>query len=374
MKKLWVLVFLVLSGNAWSPVKAAESMKEFYSLQGTQDAILSSSVRFWIKINSEYSTHEGVIHDSKYIDHIYQVLHLKGSRRSFGGQILQARRKWKEVLLSVHRKQSTPEKMSSSEKFVFEMFRDIHEPNKFLNAAHRKRLRFQLGQKDRFLEGLRQSGKYLKKMEEVFEKEGLPQELARIPFVESSFNLKAVSKVGASGIWQFTQSTAQLFIRVDEELDERNDPIRATEAAAKLLKLNYESLGNWPLAVTAYNHGRKRLMRGSSVSGSSDLSTLIHEYRSRSFGFASRNFFAELLAMVELEKNPGQYFSHYERLSPLSFREVQVQTPTQISEITGKFRERESDLRALNPALRVEVWSQLSPVPSGYWFRFPVEL
>jgi membrane-bound lytic murein transglycosylase D len=110
-----------------------------------------------------------------------------------------------------------------------------------LNAAHRKRLRFQLGQKDRFLDGLYQSGRFLSFMEDIFKKEGMPLELTRLPFVESSFNIRARSKVGASGIWQFMRSTARLFIKLSPAIDERNDPLRATEAAARLLRYNFES-------------------------------------------------------------------------------------------------------------------------------------
>ena len=110
----------------------------------------------------------------------------------------------------------------------------VAEPNKYLNAAHYRRLRSQLGQKDRFLEGYIASGRYLPTMEKIFAAEGLPWELTRLPFVESSFNLAARSKVGASGIWQFMRSTGRLYLKIRGELDERNDPIRATEAVIDL--------------------------------------------------------------------------------------------------------------------------------------------
>src|SRR5690606_22709448 len=134
-----------------------------------------------------------------------------------------------------------------------ELFRKIGDPNKFLNAAHYKRLRFQLGLKDRFLDGVKLSGEYLPFMDRIFIEHGLPFELTRLPIVESRYNAKARSKVGASGIWQFMPRTGADFMMINDAVDERNDPLRATEAAAKLLSINYKTLGNWPLAVTAYN-------------------------------------------------------------------------------------------------------------------------
>ena len=100
------------------------------------------------------------------------------------------------------------------------------------------------------------------------------------------------------------RSTGRLFLKINDTVDERNDPVRATEAAAKLLKGNYESLRTWPLAVTAYNHGRKGMMRAVSRVGSDDLDDVVDDYHSRTFGFASSNFFTELLASIEVEKMP----------------------------------------------------------------------
>ncbi|MEK6579699.1 MAG: transglycosylase SLT domain-containing protein, partial [Bdellovibrionota bacterium] len=168
------------------------------------DPRLKKNVDFWIKIYTEYDSKQGVMHDAKYIDHIYENLTFETtSQPSSQRYMKKLKNRWKDILMAVHRKQRTPEKMTDEEKRVFEMFADVKETDKFLKAAHHKRLRFQLGQKDRFREGLYYSGYYIPIMEEIFKREGLPLELTRLPFVESSFNIKARSKVGASGIWQF---------------------------------------------------------------------------------------------------------------------------------------------------------------------------
>jgi len=85
--------------------------------------------------------------------------------------------------------------------------------------------------------------------------------------VESSFDVTASSKAGAAGMWQFTRATGKKYLTVNRVLDERRDPIRASEAAAKLLKQNYERLRNWPMALTAYNHGVAGVLRAKEAMG-----------------------------------------------------------------------------------------------------------
>jgi membrane-bound lytic murein transglycosylase D len=332
------------------------------------DGRLRKNVDFWVSIYTQYDTHQGLIHDSKYIDRIYEV--------TPAGNAAIAKRKWRAVLLSLHRKRKNPERWSEEEKKVallFEGAPDAKDPIRFLKAAHFKRLRFQLGQKDRFLEGLQQSGRYLPLMEEIFKKEGLPIELTRLPFVESSFNLKAHSKSGASGIWQFMRTTGRRFLRVSATVDERNDPLRATEAAAKLLKRDYELLGTWPLTVTAYNHGSTGILRAVRKVGSSDLEEVVQDYRSRSFGFASGNFFAEFLAAVEVERNAEKYFGKIERAKLLEGLEVALPAGIEFRELCGFLKLNPQALRELNPALSHKILRGRSYLPAGLLLRLPLD-
>jgi membrane-bound lytic murein transglycosylase D len=335
------------------------------------DERLQRNVDFWIKVYTQYTTSQGVIHDARYVDKIYEVLDSKGAAANA------SKRKWRSVLLSLHKKWirtaggGMPPDLTEDERHAFKMFEDVNEPDKFLKATQRKRLRFQLGQKDRFIEGIYQSGRFLPFMEEAFRKEGLPIELTRLPFVESSFNLKARSKVGASGIWQFMRSTGRLFLSINEAVDECNDPVRATEAAAKLLKMNYESLGSWPLAVTAYNHGRKGLMRAVAKVGSSSLEDVVANYRSRSFGFASSNFFTSLLAAIEVERNAEKYFGMVQRAEPFDFIEMKLPDSVKLPILTRFLKLDSSRLRDLNPGLAPEVFKGYRRIPAGYSLRLP---
>ena len=335
---------------------------------------LRRQVEFWKRIYGQYDTRQALVHDSRHIDLIYEVLQYgpNESQREISRRTRAAKAHWREVLMGLHRKQFDPGSWNEDEQKVAELFKGVEEPNKFLNAAHRKRLRTQLGQKDRFREGYIASGRYLVHMEKVFKEAGLPLELTRLPFVESSFNLKARSKVGASGIWQFMRSTGRLYLKIKGGLDERNDPLRATEAAARLLTHNYESLGNWPLAVTAYNHGRMGLMRAVRQTGSDKLEDILYGYKSRSFGFASSNFFACLLAAIDIERNAETYFGKLEREPPLSYYEVELPQAISYLELDRYLKLGREQIRDLNSGLSDAHWRGRERLPAGYRLRLPL--
>ena len=332
---------------------------------------LQKNVDFWIQIYTQYSSHQGLIFDSKYIDHIYETIEFPTSPEGNSKVVKRAKKKWHDLLLSVHIKEKTPGKMSADELRLYQLYRDVQESDKFLKAAFRDRIRFQLGQSDHFKQGLYDSGRYLPIMESIFKSEGLPLELTRLPFVESSFNLEARSKVGASGVWQFMRTTGRQFLKMTAAIDERNDPIRATEAAAKLLKLNFETLKTWPLAVTAYNHGRSGMQRAVRKVASDDLEKIVDQYSERRFGFASRNFFSELLAAVEVERNSTMYFGKIERAKPFDAIEVKIPNFIEIRVLIQQLKIDPWVLKSLNPALSDAVFSGRLLLPAGTILRIP---
>ncbi|MBM4298941.1 MAG: hypothetical protein FJ143_14495 [Deltaproteobacteria bacterium] len=213
------------------------------------------------------------------------------------------------------------------------------------------RLRTQRGAKDQFLAGLRAGGRYLPEMKKIFRDQELPTDLAYLPLVESFFNLRARSPVGAAGIWQFMPETGRKFLRIDNTVDERLDPIASTRAAAKLLKENYQILGSWPLAITAYNHGTEGLFRAIQVTGSRNLVDIIRRYKSDRFGFASQNFYAEFLAVVYLAKNSERYFPFLRMQPPLVLREWTVSHTTSVEAMLKPAAITAKDFYGWNPAL-----------------------
>src|SRR4029078_6792191 len=100
-----------------------------------------------------------------------------------------------------------------------------------------------------------------------------------------------------------------------------------TRGAALHLRENYESLGSWPLAITAYNHGRAGVARAVSETGSTDIGTIVKRYRGPLFGFASRNFYAEFVAAVTVEGEYEQYFGKLDFDGPFRSDEVALERP-----------------------------------------------
>jgi membrane-bound lytic murein transglycosylase D len=187
-----------------------------------------------------------------------------------------------------------------------------------------QRIRFQLGQADRFKEGLIRSSQWETHIAETFANQGLPPELAVLPHVESSFNATAYSKVGAAGMWQFMRSTGRRYMRVDDadRRAPRSLPLHRSRRATAAY--NYRVLGSWPLALTAYNHGAAGMRRAKETVGTDDFVKINRTYNSRTFGFASRNFFPSFLAALTIDENPEKFFGPLQRRPEIKFREVSM--------------------------------------------------
>jgi membrane-bound lytic murein transglycosylase D len=200
---------------------------------------------------------------------------------------------------------------------------------------------------------------------------GLPRELVALPHVESSFNTRAYSKVGAAGMWQFMRSTGRRFLRIDNAIDERLDPYRSTEAAARFLEQNYIVLGSWPLALTAYNHGPGGMRRAKEQLGTSDIVTIVRKYNSRSFGFASRNFYVAFLAALEIDSNPEKFFGRIRRDPADTSIVLELPSFMPASRVAAALEVDRDELRRLNPSLLPAVWSGARHVPRGFELRVP---
>src|SRR5437667_430375 len=206
------------------------------------------------------------------------------------------------TLLRLHALGPHPESLTAEERAVYDLWADDPAPDHFLAAADDKRLHGQRGLRERFAGGIRASRPYFPEMERIFREEDLPVELVRLPLIESCFDLRAYSKAGAAGVWQFMPKTGRLFMRVDNLVDERRDPISSTRAAARFLARVHDMLDTWPLTITAYNHGPDGVARAVSEVGTNDIATIVRDYHGKAFGFASRNFYVEFLAALEVER------------------------------------------------------------------------
>jgi len=345
-------------------------------------------VNFWIDIYTKYTTHQVLLHDAHYLDIVYRMLDFTkldddpnlsavDKERTKKKQIKEAKKEVREQLLRIQQHEDDVETLSADDKDIFKKFRFVFERHKFSEAANRHRLRMQLGQKDRFALGVYFSGRYIREMEKIFKEEGVPVELTRLPFVESSFNLYAFSKVGASGIWQFMRSTGRLFhLKNDSFVDLRNDPLAATRAAAKLLKYNYTLLKSWPLALTAYNHGPQGVARIVKKLKTDDINQIVWNNNRHRFGFASENFYAEFLAALETESHAAKYFGDIQVSPPLIYDEVTLPRPVLFGEIALAMRTNSSDdgierARLYNPFFSRQVIIGHRKIPQGVSIRVP---
>jgi membrane-bound lytic murein transglycosylase D len=238
-------------------------------------------------------------------------------------------------------------------------------------AAHGvdvERVKAQRGIKEQMIEGLKRSGRYMQHIEQVFREKNLPVELGYLPLVESSFDINARSLVGATGMWQFMRATGKEFrLRIDRAIDERKDPFESTRAAAALLEQNYQLLGNWPLALTAYNYGAGGLARAVAEIQSDNLVDLIQQYNHPYWGFAPKNFYAEFLAAVEIAKNLEQYFPGLEVHPSAIIHEIELKKASTLTYLANSNGLTLQQFLQWNPALS----PGMKIVPAGYRVKLP---
>ncbi|MDX1649652.1 MAG: LysM peptidoglycan-binding domain-containing protein, partial [Myxococcota bacterium] len=358
-----VLVTLLLLLGALAVPPAARAAEPF-----PKPAALEPAIEFWRRVFTEVDTNGGFIHDARHLGVVYEVVRHPEGRSARSRARHQERRKdhYRAILRRLAAGRRTG---LSEEERVLALFPDGVSNARLREAA--TDVRFQLGQADKFRAGLRRMGRWEGFIRRTLAERGLPTELVALPHVESSFNPAARSHVGASGIWQFTRSTGRLFMRVDHVVDERNDPFLASVAAARLLAQNYERLGHWPLAITAYNPGAAGMARAVRRLGTTDIDVIVDRYRSRTFGFASRNFYVEFLAAMDIEEAPERWFGRVRKDPPENPEILVLDHYYPATSLARVFGITPQAMRAANPALRDPVWEGRKHVPKGYPLRVP---
>ncbi|MGH9340498.1 MAG: LysM peptidoglycan-binding domain-containing protein [Acidobacteriota bacterium] len=374
---LFLLVFLFFFFNSGLFAADEFSLDQISSLFPSEG--FEHGIEFWKLIFVRYSEKDAVFHDRDDLRLIYSV-------RSFERRRDASNAEWRRQAQAVRAEQSNLQlvlndiarygpnsgRLQSEHRQIV----DLLKKNGYsVSASLCKRLannmRHQRGIKEKFQAGLVRSGRYLSAMEAVFEQSGLPVVLALMPHVESSFDYAAYSRVGAAGMWQFMLGTGRLYdLRIDGYLDERLDPLTATRAAARYLKDNYDALGTWPLALTAYNHGRNGMLRARKQYGS-DFRRIVKNYQSRSFGFASKNFYPEFLAAVEIARNYEKYFGALPINPPLEHEIVSLDKWVHVDHCISLPEVTEDVLRDYNPQLTPQFWRGSRLLPAGLQLRVP---
>jgi membrane-bound lytic murein transglycosylase D len=338
---------------------------------------IARRVNFWRRVYSLWSKNQNVLHVAEYPEVVLEIhdstrlknLGDKVRERMMRPEIQKRRNHYRQILVKfAYTRNIDVSKLSPSEQRVYRLFDHIKDANKFKIAA--SSIRVQRGQREYIASGLEIAPKYLVHTEEEFRRQGLMPELARLAFIESSFNLQARSKVGASGVYQVMPETGRDYLIVTPEIDERNDPIKASRAAAKLLALNYKILGEWPLAITAYNHGVGGISRAMREKGTNDIVKLINEYRGRNFGFASKNFYAGFLGLLMSLKNSAKVFPEVVSAQPLKFVTVRVGGMT-VAAVKQKYKLSTTTIVTYNPDITWRFMRSGQSFPKRYILKIP---
>lgn len=335
---------------------------------------------FWRRIYSLWGKDQYVMHIAQYPEVVLEALDASRLGDQTGPIAKEIAVKkvarlqkgnYQRLLLSMHQYRKTPELFTPSMVKIAASMAHIDDQNKYQIAA--QSIRLQRGQRDFIATGLSIAPKYMTHIEEEFKSQDIPAEIINLAFVESSFNLAAHSKVGASGVYQIMPATGKQYLKIHSGIDERNDPIKASRAAAKLLRLNYKLTGSWPLAITAYNHGVGGIRKAVKKVGSDDIVDLINKYEGNAFGFASKNFYASYLGVLATLKEADRLFPEIAKVQPIAFSNLKLTKAMSIGEIKKKYNITSSDIAEFNPDISRLVIRSNGELPRGYVLKLPAK-
>ncbi|MDX1390039.1 MAG: transglycosylase SLT domain-containing protein, partial [Acidobacteriota bacterium] len=329
---------------------------------------LEGHVEFWVRVFSEWDLDQIAVHDMDHPAIVYEVVPLAG-RREFPyteeqeDYVEEIREGWEQRLEDLQRKIDDGENLTRDDKALVLQITEAAGTDG-VRGAH-KRVRTQRGLRERFALGIEISGRYMDRFREIFREQGLPEDLAFLPHVESSFQVDAHSSAGAVGVWQFTRGTGRDYMTISSTIDERRDPVMATYGAAAYFHEAYDLLGDWALAITSYNHGLHGMRRAQASYGN-DFVRIVREYDGRTFGFASRNFYAEFLAARKIARDPSRYFPEGVAAEPpLRLDSIVLERRRSPSRLSRDYNLSVAELAALNPAWTERAVERGYPLPVG---------
>ena len=197
--------------------------------------------------------------------------------------------------------------------------------------------------------GLRRAGRYREMVQRVLREEGVPQDLVFLAQAESAFLPQAVSKAGARGMWQFMSFAGRKYgLEKTWWVDERQDPEKATHAAARDLRELYGQFGDWYLAMAAYNSGAGTVQHAVERTGYADFWELYHR---NVLPKETKNYVPIILALTLISKDPARYGIEFEPEPPLKADAVKPGQPIDLRLVAETIDTDLETLRALNPQL-----------------------
>jgi membrane-bound lytic murein transglycosylase D len=338
--------------------------------------VLRPNVEFWLRVYTQYSTHDVVFFDDQHPEIVYEVLDFRELDRTARNrvvyEILRNRRiekklrAYKEAFrdLQVSGVAKTPEARAIVQAVK-------RSPHKHSFTQHLQNLRTQTGQRDNIVRGLMRADALFPIMERLFVQYGLPSELTRLPLLESSFQERATSRVGAKGVWQFMPATGKEFMLVNEgySIDERLSPFKSTIAAAKLIQRHHKVLHqNWAWTITSYNYGIRPLQRVAKQHRDLEsVGRLIKSCNQRVLGWAGRSYYAGFLAIIHAEAYRELFYGRAPEVKETAIQFARIATPSNLLEYSLTHGVSIEALRRLNP----DVPSLKKTLPVGFWLVLP---
>jgi membrane-bound lytic murein transglycosylase D len=273
-----------------------------------------------------------------------------------------------DALVEIGGLDTAPPRPATAEKVEADLESTAHDiPIPVNNRVLRYVELFQGRLREFLAEGLARSAQYLPMIQSVFRGEGLPLDLAWVPLVESAFKPTALSRAKARGVWQFMKGTAlENGLQADWYLDERADPEKATQAAARYLKGLYDVFQDWHLALASYNGGPGRVQRAMTRSRKNDFWAL--STSSRYLPRETREYVPMILAAVIIARNPAQYGFHVPPTDVPAVERVTVPHALDLRRVAEWAGASVEEIQALNPEFRR--WT--TPIREGaYQVRVP---
>jgi membrane-bound lytic murein transglycosylase D len=330
---------------------------------------IQPNVDFWRKVYGVWSRGQVAFHDDEHMGVVYEVAQLPGPiQESYTPEqrawVKSKKALYRDQLRALEAKMRGRAPLSSSDKALLAKLEAGAGKSAIYGAADR--VRSQRGVRERFRRGLEISGRYDDHFRNVMRAKGVPEDLAYLPHVESSFQTHARSSVGAAGIWQFMPATGRDYgMRVDRTVDERLDPIVCADGAASYLSAAHRKLGSWPLAITSYNHGKGGMANARAQHGN-DIGKIVKNYKGRAFGFASRNFYASFVAAREVASHPNRYFPEGVRYEePWSYDRIVLRSSMPAQHVARHYGVTTASLGRLNLHWRDPALDGRSQLPGG---------
>jgi membrane-bound lytic murein transglycosylase D len=377
MLVLPLFILVLLGGCSSTPEQRTATTIEYGRVPSSEvfpvPPEIQGNVDFWRNVYAKWGRGQVAIHDDEYLDVVYEVVNLLGTNPDGYTPDQQALIRghvssWQGRLRSMQDKVAHGGALSPDEAALRDRLVASGGTRAIYGAD--ERVRPQRGLRERFRRGVEVSGRYEDRFREVFRSAGLPEDLAFLPHVESSYQLNARSTAGATGVWQFMPATGRSYMHVGSAVDERLDPVVSAKAAARYLGEAHSRLGTWPLAITSYNHGVGGMARAKSEHGT-NFGRIVRQYQGPAFKFASRNYYAEFLAAREIASHPDKYYPGIVLQPPMTEERIVLQTSTPASQVAGRYGVSLDRLAAVNLAWLASARSGQATLPAGHTVWLP---